>query len=597
MPRLRREAARWSDRLSGVLFEEGWRFFVPYLLPYLAYRALGGSTALLRTGFEAGHVAVCLLLLRFAWQRRARVSPWDAAFWAALAVLLTLPGAYLEFPSDPWEHVRRIYAWDNIATLDRNGFGDRFSYFWNWTRIGRLAPVHRRPALALLSGFYQLLLAYQLHRVARRLGASPAWAKVQVLAAVMLFGHYFSFFRYFALASTSLAYVAYLRALISGLDLAEGRRTSLLDVVWVLLLMRFDHQQELVLLCVSSLGLLGHFLWRLPATRSWLTRALPGIGIGAILLLTAWLLRGPVEDYPPRAFFVVLGVHGIAAQLVAILFWRRFGALSTLCLLPTLLLAFPPTAAAIPWGAPDVDQRWRLMLAFPTSFALIAALRVGLSWARRRAGAGAERGLAVVAAAALIAVSLRPESPYRGRLWFVLHQPSPDLSLGFVDETAQWFAEHRGPGSRAPSRLSRAVFGSVEMVAWNPPPYEDKWKTDPSRLCIVVSDNATAFALGTHLGSLFGSHRRAPTTVSVLVENPELFLDMHPVCGVLISRAGPEVGSVPSTVARMSGHWQPDLVYQDLHVDFGSLPQSLARRGWTATAVPPFYELWEPPVS
>lgn len=583
-----------SVRLADALFRQGWRFFLPYLALYLAFRAGGWPTTLLRSLFELLHVALLLLLLRYAWARRSEIRAGDVAFWLSLAALFVLPGVYLEFPSDPWEHLNRIYLWTKAPSVGDHGFADRFAYFWDWSLVGRVPIPHRRLALSLLAGVYQMLIAFQFSRLARRLGASPGWAKAQVAGTLLLFGHYFSFYGYFALASTSLAYIAYLRALVVGLDAVERRRYRFADAAGALLLIWYNHAQELVLLATSGVGLVGHAAWRHPRVRALLGGPLPRLVAGGMLLAAAVLgaLAGEAPVYPPPQMFSVLGIHGVIAVAAALLLWDRLGVVATLTLTPVLLLTFPPTAVAAHQVPMDDDLRWRLLFAFPTSFVLLEVLKLTVARVDARYGGPAGRTLTLALVVALFALALQPAPPYLGRLWFLLHRPPPDLSLEFVDQTAEWFQARRGAGSTAPARLSRVLFGTPDNIRRSPPPYQKEY---PEGMCLVVGDNATVFALGAHLSSLFGSRRREPPDYTAVPDGLDDFLGRNPVCGFLLSNAGPEVASTDSVLAAISRHWEPDLVFRDLHADVGDLAQGLAERGWRSTPVPPFYTLWEPP--
>ena len=111
-----------NDR-GGRLVASGWAFFLPYAALYLVALLLGLTCGALRLVFWIGH-ALLVAAAAFHGVRRLRGlwrSPSSAlvalAFWILLAFVFWLPGAYLEFPGDPWEHVRRLNSWHPEALL------------------------------------------------------------------------------------------------------------------------------------------------------------------------------------------------------------------------------------------------------------------------------------------------------------------------------------------------------------------------------------------------------------------------------------------------------------------------------------------------
>ena len=155
---------------GGVLFPSGWLFLVPYLVVYLAFRAAAWPVAPLVRLFQILHVLNALLLGLFVWPRLRSLRLSDALFWGALATVFVAPGAYLEFPSDTWEHARRIFAWAGADVIDNaEPFGDRFMYFWGFTLLGGVPLAGRRLALGAYAAGWELLLAMGFWRLALRL--------------------------------------------------------------------------------------------------------------------------------------------------------------------------------------------------------------------------------------------------------------------------------------------------------------------------------------------------------------------------------------------------------------------------------------------
>ena len=214
-------SASATRRAGAALFAEGWLFLVPYLLLFLCFRFLGLPPGALVFLTRVLHLLLVVSLVAFVWERRDRVRRGDLLFWGLLAAGFLLPGAYLEFPSDPWEHFRRILLWSRDASPRT----EQLAYLWAWSWLGGLELESRRTGLAVYGGFWQLLIAYQFYLLAIRLGIPRLWARVQVLATIFFMGNSaLAFYRYYALSHLPIAHVAYLHSLVLAIDWARGRR-------------------------------------------------------------------------------------------------------------------------------------------------------------------------------------------------------------------------------------------------------------------------------------------------------------------------------------------------------------------------------------
>jgi hypothetical protein len=137
--------------------------------------------------------------------------------------------------------------------LRNNLYRGKFAYFWGWTFFSFVPPDGQRAAAAWYGAFWETLLAYQFDRFARRIGEPTSWARVQTFGVLMVLGNsFFAFFRYYALSSTPLAYIAYLRGARAILDLDEGHgRRRAAAVLGASAWMAYDnHVQEVLLLVV-----------------------------------------------------------------------------------------------------------------------------------------------------------------------------------------------------------------------------------------------------------------------------------------------------------------------------------------------------------
>jgi len=126
--------------------------------------------------------------------------------WLLLALIFYIPGVYLEWPSDPWEHLRRINEWHIDATVGAHSSWLKSSYFFTYSLVGQTSALTQ---LAWLDVYYTgicLLLCWQYYRLARACGMGDRASMVFVLLQALLFGNnVFSFYRYYGISSSIYA--------------------------------------------------------------------------------------------------------------------------------------------------------------------------------------------------------------------------------------------------------------------------------------------------------------------------------------------------------------------------------------------------------
>lgn len=604
--RLAAMCRRLAD-LPETLFAGGWAFVVPYHAVYAVGWAANVENRGLRPWFLGLHLANVLLLIAFTAGRLRSGPPWrvrpgPAAFWVALAAVFWVPGAYLEFPADPWEHIRRTNEPSVQLRLRDLYAHDRVAYFWTWSLVGDLGPAGQRPLLGACGALWQWLLAYQLYRFCRGMGSSPAWARVQVVAVIALFGNnVFSFFRYYALSSSPLAYVAYLRALrvLVGEDtLWSGRSAGLLAAT--LAVAAANHPQAvLFFVLVAALVAARALVLRLaPRTRLILLVAVAAFWIGSLLLAprvvhdpAAFGLRADRLAAPwigrhgtyalwdtSLSLFQTLGAMGFGTLAGAAVLARCMPLWSLLVLAPPALLLCPPFVAV--WShATYPVAAWRLMLAVPWPLALPEIVRVLPAPAVLARAAGEGVRLAVALVAALLAGSVT-RSPFFGKLDFLLERTPPALAMTALDPTVEWFRARR--------------------------------PKDPN--CIVKSDAITEFVLASWLGRLYNVERTSGVfnifqrhwEASGPGDLRHLSLGWHDrkvePCGFLV--ADPEALARAETVrpwvgSLLAGHWSPRApdLKSTVPPHFHREAEALLAHGWRKTRAPPHYWYYEPPAA
>lgn len=126
--------------------------------------------------------------------------------WLLLALLFYLPGVYLEWPADPWEHLRRINEWRILDTVGAHSSWMKSSYFIPYSLLSWCIGLRQ---LFWLDFYYTgicLLLCWQYYRFSRACGLGERASMVFVIIQALLFGNnIFSFYRYYGISSSIYA--------------------------------------------------------------------------------------------------------------------------------------------------------------------------------------------------------------------------------------------------------------------------------------------------------------------------------------------------------------------------------------------------------
>ena len=131
---------------------------------------------------------------------------WRFAPWLLLALLFYIPGVYLEWPSDPWEHLRRINEWRVLDTVTAHSTWMKSSYFIPYSLLSWCVGLRQIFWLDFYYTSICLLLCWQYYRLARACDLSERAAMVFVLLQALLFGNnIFSFYRYYGISSSIYA--------------------------------------------------------------------------------------------------------------------------------------------------------------------------------------------------------------------------------------------------------------------------------------------------------------------------------------------------------------------------------------------------------
>lgn len=420
--------------------------------------------------------------------------------WILLALLFYIPGPYLEWPSDPWEHFRRITEWSTHDLVGNHSAGYKSVYFFAYSLLGQI-PVR---SLLFWLNFYStgmcLLLAWQYYLLGKAVGLDHRWAFLFVVVNVLTFGNVcFSFYRYYGLASTVLAQIGALaltRIVILTLRVAKGdvlegsgdvvappsasQRFSsgrvrfafalLLQCTAALFLIGFNHIQGFG---IAGLSIASVATWRLI---KWRRSIIPFLIACAVVLSAAavlWWPKNPLLDldYRPNGWLngcygfnlfawkspaayratQVLGLFGIVNLTAGLLLLWRKHVIGWLTVGPLIGLGLPfiaiPFCGAVSSFGESIFVFHRLLFSIPSGLALIylVAKETEAFSIRRKGRTGCDQSssrlqsLGFVALLAGVAgLTLVPSNGRSlNRLWNTVEVPADDLNMVAIMNLSQ----------------------------------------------------------------------------------------------------------------------------------------------------------------
>ncbi len=472
------EATR-DSKLIGLLgryFASGWAFLLPYTVCYAIYARLGWPIRAQDSIVSLLRVFQCLHLLHAAsasvwllamWRRRRGDGGVVAASapWLMLLVILLVPGLYLEFPSDAWEHLRRINEWSGITQIAAHYTPNKSGYFLTYSLAEWVPASQQLTCLNAYCVFVNLLLCFQYYRLSLSAGVSREASFCFVIVQVLVFGNStFSFYRYYPLASTVLAHIGTIAMIELGVRTIRTFPASF--PAWtrlfcsasaLLAIIAYNHVQGLG---IAALAIASACAWRLIVWRRSMAYWLAAGVLFASAAAVAWLPRHPSIDalYRPQGWLTpvygfnvfslsspagertlqILGFIGVCNAAAGFWLIARNQIVGWLTLGPMLALSTPivaiPLASKI---AQDIDPNYiitfhRMLLGIPAGLAIV---RVAEHVVKERRACRRCAPAALILTACFVFTVLPAERPYYNRAWHALARVPPDLSLN-----AEWSA-------------------------------------------------------------------------------------------------------------------------------------------------------------
>lgn len=555
-------------------FRSGWAFLVPYFALYWIYRRVdgpvndaSGAVPALLHGFWLFHALNLVLGTLAAWtlwtqrnERQTERGP-PVLFWSAVALVLWIPGAYFEYPADPWEHFARITEWSAHTTATQHSFGEKWTYFLSYSAQTLLQPWLGWRAFAdVLNTATSLLLCWQYYRLARAVGVSESGARIFVLLQVLTLGNsVFAFHRYYGLSSAVFAQIgaiALTRMAAEQCSRPLRWPTAIPAALAAGAALATTYHAHVQGAGIGALGMLAVLLWWLVAKdRRWLAvfaLALFGLSVAvihwwprpayldAIYMPQGWLhawygfaLFSPASPAAERAW-AILGGAGAMTLLFGAWLLRRNHVVGWLTWVPVAALLVPaislPLASTL--GAADpirIVNFSRFLFAVPLGLAVVGTVDQLLR-ARAADPNVVRRAWAATLAATVLGLLVLPAGPNGwSRLWHAFALTPPDLELRHITRSE-------------PERANQLAAPGIRFVRNAIQPAETA-ADSPYNSIAWISFRLTAHPRGGEIATLL-SELSAPAAFPRRI--------------TLADSA--ELQSPGSLAGRLSGHWSPQAV-------------------------------------
>lgn len=569
--------SKFKDFLINY-FGSGWLFFVPYLMLYLFYWVLELKVSHLCSVFHGLHLINIVGLLLLISKKYRLIKYIDTFFWLSLASLFLCTGTYIEYPSDPWEHLRRIYEWQKLDLISEASTY-KFAYFFGYSLLGWADPTFRYTSLNLYSTLCLTLLSYQLYKLAIVLGFKNIWAKVAVLSNVFFLGYdCIGFYSYHGISSSQISLLASLAAIRSTISISTKHlQSDAFVVVIALLLAGFNHIQG-VLIWFAAFGgiliskLISHFgLKRIVMI---LCTTIIATNIIAIPLTTkfiqdtnfvfnnTFLPWGGINPFKFDHIYKTLGIIGIINIITAIYFIKHNKIIGWITFMPVIILIISCGGLFTMYflynhNSPIVAHR--LLYACLPLLSLIYSFQI-----MGTKGYITDEVFAPIVGIILILLSLFHSSPIFGKSISRFIRINPNYLINNMDQVIHSLSKD--------SILKKDDY--------------------------ILSDSATQFAISSLLGIRSNlPKRRIPVSLTSRIEKIggiQGILDKKDIAGVLSLSSQPDIETVGSLLGKSSGHWDPLLLRKNFRFDdeLENRLDELLQLGWKKSSVTPCYNLY-----
>jgi hypothetical protein len=387
---------------------------------------------------------------------------------------LCIRGLYIEWPSDPWEHLRRIAMWHDCGSIRDHPAPFKSGYFLFFSLVGWASDQQFLVASGICVLAAGLLLGWQYYLLATALRLSRGAAFGSALLALLLLGNStFDFARYYGASSTIIAQigaVAMSRVAVRVCWPGGPRRNSWLRTAAyasaLLLLMAMNHVQGLAIGLIAMLAVAMASVFESRRRLFWfIAGAIVAANIGTYVYVRQSGLSAPpppwaspwfgFDIFAPQSLAgqranEILSFFGWANLAVGVLLLARNQMIGWLTVAPALALSMP--LVAVPFAAElqrdnTILTFHRLLLGIPPGFAVC----IGLEYAFQRASCCASTRcrrlfLSACPAAVLLTLTAVPtNAPWYNRFWSALSRIPRDLCMDDAVAAPRPAAFHPSP--------------------------------------------------------------------------------------------------------------------------------------------------------
>lgn len=578
-------------------FGSGWLFFLPYLILYLAFWATNSPVLILLKVFYILHALNVVGLGCFIYLKYGVINLKDFFFWGALCSLFFNVGVYLEFPSDPWTHLFRIFQWEHVNQIQEANSNYKFAYFFGFSLLNHVDPINHKIALDAYHTFWALLTTIQFYKLASTTFSSKPWAKLATTCVIIMLGNSsFSFFSYYGISSTMLGMIAFLAALNSLILWQNWKPYHVLFLISsALVLGIFNHVQSFLLFLTCGTGVLFHFTI---ARQGW-SKFLKITCIGLLTIAVSYHIisqlaicddfrnllapyhlsnewfyfwgglklfsLNPEINNASGRFMQILGWYGIFNCFASIYLIKKNHIVGWISLTPILFLLYPPFANTlayilIKYNVLIVFQR--ILLGIPLSFSIILIFK---SINELKFPKVSKSFIIPFIFIFHLLISINPHPQYFGRFLNIFERPNSDSGFEKVFETTSLIRQ----------------------------------KLDHFPKFKILSDTASQTLINAQLG-LVDDGRLNAKSLSSKISDLGGVLKVHSdsnVTHILALSEQPHLNPMGSILGKSSAHWESQHLANCLKYDTNLQSQlgTLTKLGWTKKFVKPWYNLFERP--